>query len=73
MVRTRNVDHHAVVRSRRSREVLFTNLPTDGLAFPDDEVYGMVVADGVGGATSGDVASQLALRTMFELTGRATS
>ena len=72
-VRARNEDHHAVIRNRRSRDVLFTNLSTDGLTFADDEVYGLVVADGVGGAASGDVASQLALRTMFELTGRATS
>ena len=72
-VRARNEDHHAVIRNRRSREVLFTNLPKDGLLLPDDEVYGMVVADGIGGAASGDVASQLALRTMIELMGRATS
>ena len=72
-VRARNEDHHAVIRNRRSREVLFTNLPTDGLSFPDDEVYAMVVADGIGGAASGDVASELALRTLFELMGRATS
>ncbi len=72
-VRTRNEDHHAVIRSRRSREVLFTNLKKDGLSFPEDEIYTMVVADGIGGGASGDVASQLALRTMFELTGRATS
>jgi serine/threonine protein phosphatase PrpC len=72
-VRTRNEDHHAVIRSRRTREVLFTNLPKEGHVLPDDEVYGMVVADGIGGAASGDVASRLALRTMLELTGRATS
>ncbi|HIF01248.1 MAG TPA: serine/threonine-protein phosphatase [Planctomycetes bacterium] len=38
-----------------------------------DNPNGMVVADGIGGAASGDVASQLAVRTMFELMGRATS
>jgi serine/threonine protein phosphatase PrpC len=72
-VRTRNEDHHAVIRNRRSREVLFTNLTKDGLSFPQDEVYTLVVADGIGGRASGDVASQLALRTMLELMGRATS
>lgn len=72
-VRHRNEDHHAVIRNTRSREVLHTNLPKDGLVFPDDRAYGIVVADGIGGAASGDFASQLALRTMFELAGRATS
>lgn len=72
-VRKRNEDHHAVIRSTRSRELLFTNLPKDVIAFPDDEVYGLIVADGIGGAASGDFASQLAVQTLFELTGRATS
>ena len=72
-VRQRNEDHHAVIRNTRSREVLFTNLPQQGQSFPKDEAYGMVVADGIGGAASGDFASQLALQTMFELSGRATS
>ncbi len=72
-VRRNNEDHYAVIRQTRSREVLFTNLPQDGLVLPSDEAYGLVVADGVGGAASGDVASQLALSTMFELAGRATS
>jgi serine/threonine protein phosphatase PrpC len=72
-VRRRNEDHHAVIRYTRSREVLFTNLPKDSLAFPEDESYSIVVADGIGGSASGDFASQLALQTMLELAGRATS
>jgi serine/threonine protein phosphatase PrpC len=72
-VRHRNEDHHAVIRHTRSRKVLFTNLPKEDLAFLEDEAYGMVVADGIGGAARGDLASRLALRTMFELAGRATS
>lgn len=72
-VRRRNEDHHAVIRNKRSYEVLFTNLPDDEISFAEDEAYGMVVADGIGGAAGGDFASQLALRTMFELAGRATS
>ncbi len=70
-VRRRNEDHHAVVRNTRSREVLFTNLPR--ASFPKEEAFGMVVADGIGGAAAGDFASQLALQTMLELAGRATS
>lgn len=72
-VRERNEDHHAVIRHTRGREVLFTNLPKESFDFPADESYGMVVADGIGGAASGDFASRLAIQTMFELAGRATS
>lgn len=72
-VRDRNEDHYAVIRSTRSREVLFTNLPDDVITFPDDEAFGLVVADGIGGNASGDFASQLAVQTLFELAGRATS
>jgi protein phosphatase len=72
-VRPRNEDHHAVIRQARSREVLFTNLPKESLSFPEDESYSMVVADGIGGSASGDFASRLALQTMLELAGRATS
>ncbi len=72
-VRSRNEDHHAVIRNTRRCEVLFTNLPDDDRACPEDEAYGMVVADGIGGGASGDVASRMAIRTMLDLTGRASS
>ncbi|MFZ5831164.1 MAG: PP2C family protein-serine/threonine phosphatase [Planctomycetota bacterium] len=72
-VRERNEDHYAVIRSKRSREILLSNLPEDLLRFAEDETYGLVVADGIGGSAGGSVASQLALQTMFDLAGRATS
>ena len=72
-VRTRNEDHYAVIRRTRSCEILLTNLQRDETAFPEDRAYCLVVADGIGGAAFGEVASQLALNTMLELTGRATS
>jgi protein phosphatase len=43
------------------------------LTFPSDEAYCLVVADGIGGAAFGDFASQLALNTILEVAGRATS
>jgi protein phosphatase len=43
------------------------------VAFPVDEAYFLVVADGIGGAAFGDVASKLALKTILELSSRATS
>ena len=60
-VRPRNEDHFAVVRRKRSREVLASNvaLPSD---LPDDEAYTLIVADGVGGEGFGDRASELAVR-----------
>lgn len=72
-VRTNNEDHFIVVRRSRSREVLHTNLPTNPGPFPTDYAYTLIVADGVGGAAFGEIASQLALETAMELVGQATT
>lgn len=71
LVRTNNEDHFAVVRRYRSREVLLTNLPADAHPAQEDNVYAFAVADGVGGAAFGELASEMALRTGWELTGKA--
>lgn len=71
LVRSNNEDHYAVVRRFRSREVLLTNMPADAYPPHEDNVYALAVADGVGGAAFGELASELALRTGWELTGRA--
>lgn len=71
LVRTNNEDHYSVVRRYRSREVLLTNMPSDAYPSRQENVYAMAVADGVGGAAFGELASELALRTCWELTGRA--
>jgi protein phosphatase len=70
-VRASNEDHFMVVRRRRSREVLLTNLPEGVLSPSDESAYSMVVADGVGGAAFGDMASLLALQTAWNLTSSA--
>jgi serine/threonine protein phosphatase PrpC len=62
-VRRSNEDHYLVVRRRRSREVLLTNLPEGLLAPSHDHAYVMAVADGVGGAAFGEIASMLSLRS----------
>ena len=72
-VRPHNEDHYAVIRRTRSCEIVLTNIQRDSLSFPDDQAYSLVVADGIGGAAFGEVASQVALNTMLELAGRATS
>jgi serine/threonine protein phosphatase PrpC len=67
-VRPTNEDHFAVVRRRRAREVLLTNLP-EGVVPCEahDDAYVMVVADGIGGAAFGELASMTALRIGWEL------
>lgn len=71
LVRTNNEDHYAVVHRYRTREVLLTNLPSDAYPAHKDSVYAFAVADGVGGAAFGELASELALRTGWNLTSRA--
>jgi PPM family protein phosphatase len=66
-VRTNNEDQYAVIRRRRSREALMTSLPSGAFFEAVEEAYILIVADGMGGAAFGEVASELALRTMWEL------
>jgi protein phosphatase len=66
-VRTNNEDQYAVIRRRRSREALMTSLPSDAFFEAEEEAYILIVADGMGGAAFGEVASELALRTIWEL------
>lgn len=70
-VRTNNEDHFGVVRRRRSRDVLLTNLPQTLLPQVDDESYALAVADGMGGAAFGELASMFALRAGWDLTSQA--
>ncbi len=72
-VRTRNEDHYAVVRRKRSRDILATNVDLDEMELPQDEAYSLIVADGAGGEGFGHLASQLAVRTVWETAGRAAS
>jgi protein phosphatase len=72
-VRSTNEDHYAVVKRRRTNELLLTNLDRRHVTLTDDSAFALVVADGMGGARFGDFASQLALERMFELSRQATS
>jgi PPM family protein phosphatase len=68
LVRENNEDHYVVVRVRRSMERLLTNLPQEQVPACADEVgYGFVVADGMGGPTGGQVASQMAISTLVHV------
>jgi protein phosphatase len=67
-VRSKNEDHFLVSRFGRFLEALETNLPADQVPrrFEDDG-YGMVVADGMGGHAGGEEASKLAITTLVNL------
>jgi protein phosphatase len=68
LVRENNQDHYLVMRFRRSMERLLTNLLADQVPARAEEVgYGFVVADGMGGPTGGEVASQMAISTLVNL------
>jgi PPM family protein phosphatase len=63
-VRPNNEDSYLVFRTGRYWERLLTNLPAGELpARHEENAYVMAVADGLGGAEAGEVASSLALRT----------
>ena len=61
-----NDDHYLIMRLGRHLETLKTSLPDGDLPRHFDEYgYGMVIADGMGGA--GDLASRLAIATLVQL------
>jgi protein phosphatase len=71
-VRANNEDHFLAARVGRSLLTLKTNLPAGAVPEQFDEVgYVLVVADGVGGASAGEVASSLAITAGINLTLKA--
>jgi PPM family protein phosphatase len=67
-VRPNNEDHYLVIRFGRFLDVLMTNLPEgEAPARAEEAGYGLVVADGMGGAEGGEVASRLAISTLINL------
>lgn len=66
-----NEDHYMVVRRFRDREIVMTNLPPGTLGRRAQEAYVISVADGMGGASFGEIASMLALRSGWDLGERA--
>ena len=72
-VRSRNEDQYAVVRRTRSSEVLACSLPDEDLPMDHDEAWLLVVADGLGGQVSGQVASATAIRAVLKCAGDLSS
>jgi protein phosphatase len=67
-VRSNNEDAYIVYRAGRYWEKMKTSLLAGDLPDRSDEIgYGMAVADGVGGAAGGEVASAMAIRVLVSL------
>lgn len=68
-IRPNNEDHYIVARLGRRLDVLSTNLPRGRVPDSFEEFgYALAVADGMGGASAGEVASELALSLGTRLT-----
>ena len=67
-VRRNNEDHFLIARFERTMKTIGSNLP-EGEVEPHyaESAYGILVADGVGGAAGGEVASRTAIRTLIDL------
>lgn len=66
--RSNNEDHFLVARLDRTWHTLLTNVDTNALPLSATEtVYGMVVADGMGGHAGGEVASATAISAFVDL------
>ena len=67
-VRKNNEDHYLIGRLGRSLEPLMTNIAPGQLPERLAEYgYGMLVADGMGGAAAGEVASRMAINLLVKL------
>lgn len=67
-VRANNEDHFLIARFGRSLVTLKTNVPAELVPERFDETgYALVVADGMGGAAAGEVASSLAISVSVNL------
>jgi protein phosphatase len=67
-VREDNEDHFLVARVGRSLDTLLTSLPTGQIPERFDETgYVMMVADGMGGAAAGEMASRVAISTLVNI------
>lgn len=67
-VRPNNEDHFLVARFDRSMRTLLTNLPPGHIPEHCGETaYAMLVADGMGGHSAGEVASRSAVRMLVDL------
>lgn len=67
LVRDTNEDHYLVAQFGRFLKPLRSNMKGQVGTLFAEEGHAMIVADGIGGAAGGEVASDLAIRTLLEL------
>jgi len=68
LVRPNNEDSFLVTMLERRMRTLLTNLPPSQISQNYSEVaYGMIIADGMGGAAAGEVASRTAIAALVDL------
>ena len=72
-VRARNEDQFAVVRRSRTSEVLACSLPDSELPRDRTDTWLLVVADGLGGQVSGQIASATAIRAVLKFASELSS
>jgi serine/threonine protein phosphatase PrpC len=67
-VRANNEDHFMAARFDRTMRTLATNVPEGVIPGKYSEtVYGLLVADGVGGSAAGEIASRTAIHALVDL------
>jgi protein phosphatase len=67
-VRSNNEDHYLIARTQRSLQTVMTNLPEGEIPERHAEIGClMMIADGMGGAAAGEVASRMAIGTLVNL------
>jgi protein phosphatase len=68
LVRANNEDHYLIIRFGRILETLLTSLPEKQIPNRSEEIgYGLIVADGIGGAAAGELASRLVISRLISL------
>jgi PPM family protein phosphatase len=66
-VRPNNEDNYAVIRRARFQEVLLTSQSAKTFPVEADNAHLFLMADGMGGAAFGELASSLAIRSLWSL------
>lgn len=72
-VRKNNEDQFLIIRRSRSQEVMEASLDLASLRFSREDCYLLMIADGIGGRRFGEIASELALRSVWDVAEKTSS